>query len=67
VNKPVTKVSGLRLKEMQEEPRTLETLNNIPLRSLLFNGGVMHHELYELKLYNKYFTHKDDERRELFY
>ena len=36
----LTKVSVPRLKEKQEEHRTLETLNNIPLRSMLFNGGV---------------------------
>jgi len=36
----LTKVSVLRLKDKQEEHRTLHPLNNIPLRSMLFNAGV---------------------------
>ena len=36
----LTKVSVLRLKEKQEEHRTLQTLINIPLRSMLINAGV---------------------------
>jgi len=30
--KDITKVSGLRLKEMQEEPRTLKTLGVLKLK-----------------------------------
>jgi len=35
----LTKASTLRLREKQEERGRLKTLNNIPLRSMLFNAG----------------------------
>ncbi|MDP8201827.1 MAG: hypothetical protein P9M11_06750, partial [Candidatus Tenebribacter burtonii] len=38
--KGLTNVSVLRVKEKQEEHRTRQTLINIPLRSMLINGGV---------------------------
>jgi len=38
--KPLTHSSTLRLREKQEERGSCHPLNNIPLRSMLFNGGV---------------------------
>jgi len=35
-----TKHSTFRLKEKREERGSVQTLNNIPLRSMLFNAGV---------------------------
>jgi hypothetical protein len=38
--KLLTKHSTFRLKEKQEERGSVQTLINIPLRSMLINGGV---------------------------